>query len=54
MFSDDTQLITKTEEAIEETFKTLGIYEKASGTKMNWEKTVGMYLGKWGKKQTEI
>jgi hypothetical protein len=30
MFSDDTQLITKTEESIEETFKTLGIYEKAS------------------------
>jgi hypothetical protein len=30
MFSDDTQFITKTEESIEETFKTLGIYEKAS------------------------
>ena len=34
MFSDDTQLITKTEESIEETFKTLGIYEKASFEKL--------------------
>jgi hypothetical protein len=45
MFADDTQLINKTEESIEETFKTLEIYEKASGAKMNLEKTVGMYLG---------
>jgi hypothetical protein len=35
MFADDTQLINKTEESIEETFKTLEIYEKASGAKMN-------------------
>jgi hypothetical protein len=48
-FADDTQLINKTEESIEETFKTLEIYEKASGAKMNLEKTVGMYLGKWRK-----
>jgi hypothetical protein len=39
MFADDTQLINKTEESIEETFKTLEIYEKASGAKMNLEKT---------------
>jgi hypothetical protein len=50
MFADDTQLINKTEEYIEETFKTLEIYEKASGAKMNLEKTVGMYLGKWRNK----
>ena len=50
MFADDTQLINKTEESIEKTFKTLEIYEKASGAKMNLEKTVGMYLGKWRNK----
>ena len=50
MFADDTQLINKTEESIEETFKTLEIYEKASGAKMNLVKTVGMYLGKWRNK----
>jgi hypothetical protein len=50
MFADDTQLINKTEESIEEAFKTLEIYEKASGAKMNLEKTVGMYLGKWRNK----
>jgi hypothetical protein len=43
MFADDTQLINKTEESIEETFKTLEIYEKASGAKMNLEKTVGIH-----------
>ena len=41
MFADDTQLINKTEESIEETFKTLEIYEKASGAKMNLEKQWG-------------
>ena len=38
------------EESIEETFKTLEICEKASGAKLNLEKTVGMYLGKWRNK----
>jgi hypothetical protein len=28
----------------------LNIYEKASGAKMNLDKTVGMYLGKWWNK----
>ena len=41
MFADDTQLINKTEEPIEETFKTLGIYEKSSGAKLNLEKNNG-------------
>ena len=41
MFADDTQLINKTEESIEETFKTLEIYEKASGAKMNLENNSG-------------
>ena len=41
MFADDTQLINKTEEPIEETFKTLGIYEKSSGAKMNLGKNNG-------------
>jgi hypothetical protein len=31
-------------------FKTLEIYEKASGPKMNLKKTVGMYLEKWRNK----
>ena len=47
MFADDTQIINKTEKYIEESFRILNIYEKASGAKMNLDKTVGMYLGKW-------
>jgi hypothetical protein len=41
MFANDTQFINKTEEPIEETFKTLGIYEKSSGAKMNLGKNNG-------------
>lgn len=50
MFADDTQLFYKDEESIEETFKVLNIYEKASGTNINLNKTVGMYLGRWENK----
>ena len=47
MFADDTQIINKTEKSIEESLRILNIYEKASGAKLNLDKTVGMYLGKW-------
>jgi len=50
MFADDTQLFNRDEESIEETFKVLNIYEKASGAKINLNKTVGMYLGRWKNK----
>ena len=50
MFADDTQIINKTEKYIEESLRILNIYEKASGAKMNLDKTVGMYLGKWRNK----
>jgi hypothetical protein len=45
MFADDTQIINKTEKSIEESLRILNIYEKASGAKLNLDKTVGMYLG---------
>ena len=51
MFADDTQILNKTEESIDETFRILGIYESASGAKMNFNKTVGMFLGKWRNKK---
>ncbi len=54
MFADDTQLLNKTENSIEETFKVLETYEKASGARMNMNKTVGMYLGRWRNKKTKI
>ena len=50
MFADDSQVINKTEKSIGESFRILNIYEKASGAKMNLDKTVGMYLGKWRNK----
>jgi hypothetical protein len=33
MFADDTQLFNRDEESLEQTFKVLNIYEKASGAK---------------------
>jgi hypothetical protein len=43
MFADDTQLFNSDEESIEETFKVLNIYEKATGANINLNKTVGMH-----------
>jgi exonuclease III len=50
MFADDTQLFNGTEESISETFKTLDTYEKASGAKINTNKTKGMFIGRWKNK----
>ena len=50
MFTDDTQLFNRDEESTEETFKVLNIYEKSSGAKINLNKTVGMYVGRWKNK----
>ena len=47
MYADDTQLFNNTEQSIVETFSTLEIYEKASGSKMNLDKTEAIYIGKW-------
>ena len=51
MFADDTQLMNRTEKSIEQTFKWLKIYEQASGSKINYTKTEGIYLGPWKNKE---
>ena len=45
MFADDTQLFNKNDESVKKSFDILTIYEKASGSKVNYEKTKGMYIG---------
>ena len=54
MFADDTQLFNKTETSILNTFKTLKSYEKASGSKINKNKTVVLYIGRWKNKNPEF
>ena len=49
-FADDLQHIHRTEESIKQSFETLKIYEKASGSKINYEKTEAIYLGSWKNK----
>jgi hypothetical protein len=44
MFADDT-LFYKNDESVKKSFDILTIYEKASGSKVNYEKTKGMYIG---------
>jgi hypothetical protein len=39
MFADDTQLFNKNDESVKKSFDILTIYEKASGSKVNYEKT---------------
>jgi hypothetical protein len=44
MFADDT-LFYKNDESVKKSFDILTIYEKASGSTVNYEKTKGMYIG---------
>ena len=44
MFADDTQLFNKNDESVKKYFDILTIYEKASGSEVNYEKTKGMYI----------
>jgi hypothetical protein len=46
-FADDTQLFNKNDESVKKSFDilTIHVYEKASGSKVNYEKTKGMYIG---------
>ena len=46
MIADDTQLFNKNEGSVEEAFKVLVKYEKASGSKINYEKTNGLLIGR--------
>ena len=46
MFADDTQLLNKNEKSVEKSFEILNIYELASGAKINFEKTRGLFIGK--------
>ena len=45
MFADDTQLLSKNEESVEQSFLILSRFEKACGSKINYEKTKGLFIG---------
>ena len=42
-FADDTQLFNKNYESVKKSFDILSIYGKASGSKVNYEKTLDMH-----------
>ena len=45
ILADDTQLLNKNDESVKKSFDISTIYEKASGSKVNYEKTKIMYIG---------
>jgi hypothetical protein len=47
MFVDDTQLFNKNYESVKKSFDILTIYEKASGSKVNYEKTKDLDILKY-------
>lgn len=47
MFADDTQFFVRDEHSIVEIFNILDIFKSASGSKINLDKTTGIYLGRW-------
>jgi hypothetical protein len=54
MFADDTQLFNKNDESVKKSFDILTIYEKASGSKVNYEKKKGMYIASAKKNRPEV
>ena len=50
-YADDTQFFCATEEDIIKCFEFLETYCKASGAKINYNKTKGLYIGRWKKKE---
>jgi hypothetical protein len=45
MFADDTQLFNKDERSVEKSFDILSKYEKASGSRINYNKTKAISIG---------
>ena len=45
MFADDTQLFNKDERSVEQSFDILSKYEKASGSRINYDKTKAISIG---------
>ena len=54
MFADDTQLLNKNEESVEQSFLILSKFEKASGSKINYEKTKGLFIGRLRGKRSRL
>ena len=46
-YADDTEIFATTEDSIKELFSVIGKYERGTGTKINVEKTEGLWLGSW-------
>ena len=46
-YADDAVIKITQNECFKEVYKDLKDYENATGAKMNYEKTVGLSLGKW-------
>ena len=46
-YPDDTSLILMSDDSIKATFETYDLYKKASGSKLNWSKSKGLWLGSW-------
>ncbi len=47
MYADDTTLILSDDRSVTESFRVIERYERASGAKLNQQKSHGVYLGKW-------
>ena len=45
MFADDTQIINKDEDSLTQLNDVLSTYETVSGSKINFDKTKGLYIG---------
>ena len=46
-YANDTSLIVTSDQSIVEVFRTYGVFERGSGSKLNLGKSKGLWLGSW-------
>lgn len=54
MFGNDTQLLGKHEQCVDQSYFILSEYEKASGSKINYPKTEGLFIGRLREKRPRL
>ena len=46
-YADDAIIVIKQNQCFKEVIKDLKLFEDATGAKVNWEKTEGLWIGNW-------
>ena len=53
-YADDKEVFATTEDSMKEIFNVIGKYERGTGTKIDVEKTEGLWLGSWKQRTDKL